>query len=135
MAGLTVSSVLVAEGEPPELLGLVGDLTELAELVQRSRRFVVHVLGAEQRELADRFAGRYPDSGFSGVELATSDWGPVLVDTPVRAYCDLSDVQPAGWSLLLRARLAAVDIGERRSDPLVHYLGRWARLSSRQDPG
>src|SRR5687767_7984275 len=58
--GLTISSILVAEGDPPTVLGLVSPLSDVWDTITETRRFVVHVLSAGDRRLADDFAGRYP---------------------------------------------------------------------------
>jgi len=63
--GITVSSVLVGEGEPPVVLGLIGTLTDFWDAVQDSRHFVVHVLAEDQRRMADEFAGRYTQVNFT----------------------------------------------------------------------
>src|SRR5919204_4107648 len=55
-AGLTVSSVLVADGEPARLLGLIDPTSALWEAAQEAGAFVVHVLAAGDRALAERFA-------------------------------------------------------------------------------
>jgi flavin reductase (DIM6/NTAB) family NADH-FMN oxidoreductase RutF len=54
--GLTVASVIVTEGEPPHVLGTIGDLTDLLEVIRAAGRFVVHVHAEAYRGLAERFA-------------------------------------------------------------------------------
>src|ERR687896_539136 len=55
-AGLTVSSILVAEGEPARLLGLIDPTSAFWEAAQETRAFVVHVLAVADRALAERFS-------------------------------------------------------------------------------
>src|ERR687889_1834389 len=76
-AGLTVSSVLVAEGRPARLLGLVGPTSAFWEAAQEIRAFVVHVLAAGDRALAERFSEVRPPirSPFDRLEVAESPWG------------------------------------------------------------
>lgn len=78
-AGLTVSSVLVADGEPGRILGLVDDESQLWEAVREVRRFAVCVLGPGDRRLADQFAGLLPAPGgpFRGYEWIQTPYGPV----------------------------------------------------------
>src|ERR671922_3117560 len=52
-AALTVSSVLVAEGEPARILGLIDPTSALWEATREAGAFVVHVLGAGDRSLAE----------------------------------------------------------------------------------
>jgi hypothetical protein len=55
-AGLTVSSILVAEGEPARLLGLIDPTSAFWEAMRETGTFVVHVLAAGDRHLAERFS-------------------------------------------------------------------------------
>src|SRR6266545_2170955 len=72
-AGLTVSSVLVADGEPARLLGLIDPASAFWEAMRRAGAFVVHVLGEADRALAERVAlgsgarRRSPTSGLPAV--------------------------------------------------------------------
>jgi flavin reductase (DIM6/NTAB) family NADH-FMN oxidoreductase RutF len=79
-AGLTVSSVLVAEGQPARLLGLIDPTSAFWEAMQKTRAFVVHVLAVGYRAPAERFSEVRPPihSPFERLEVAESLWGPVL---------------------------------------------------------
>jgi hypothetical protein len=55
-AGLTVSSVLVAEGQQANLLGLISPTSAFWEAMQEIGTFVVHVLAAGDQALAERFS-------------------------------------------------------------------------------
>ncbi len=76
-AGLTVSSVLVAEGQPARLLGLIYPTSAFWEAVQETRGLVVQGLAAGDRALAERFSEvRPPIRGpFERLELAESSSG------------------------------------------------------------
>jgi 3-hydroxy-9,10-secoandrosta-1,3,5(10)-triene-9,17-dione monooxygenase reductase component len=79
-AGLTVSSALVAEGQPARLLGLIDPTSAFWEAMQTTGAFVVHVLAVGDRARAERFSQvRPPIRGpFERLEVAESPWGPVL---------------------------------------------------------
>lgn len=128
-SGLTVGSILLAEGEPSHLLGLINDLTDLYDKVVDTGRLVVHIAAREQRVLADRFAGLRPSPGglFADLDVETSDWGPVLVDLPNRAFCKLVDTQAAGYQRLVKAEIESLEL-EPLSDPLVHFRGTYRGL-------
>jgi flavin reductase (DIM6/NTAB) family NADH-FMN oxidoreductase RutF len=130
-AGLTVSSLLVAEGEPPSIVGLVGPLSDFWQAVEQTRRFVVHVLDADQVRLADQFAGRYPLDPFEGVPYTPTDWGPVLDAAPTRARCRLTNSREVGFSLLVTAAISDVEAADE-SDPLVNYRAGYFTLRSRK---
>ncbi|HZT65314.1 MAG TPA: flavin reductase family protein [Acidimicrobiales bacterium] len=126
-AGLTVSSLVVAEGEPPSVVGLVGPLTNFWEVASATTRFVVHVLDEDQGRLADRFAGRYPEPPFDRVEATEGDWGPELAEAPTRAFCSVASYEEVGWFLQVTATVDRVDVATGRP-PLVHLQGRYWRL-------
>ena len=62
-AGLTVSSTLVADGEPGRLLGLIDAGVRPLGGRRGAGRFAVTPLGPPHRQLADRFAGLLPAPG------------------------------------------------------------------------
>jgi flavin reductase (DIM6/NTAB) family NADH-FMN oxidoreductase RutF len=129
--GLTVSSVMIVEGDPPSIAGLVGPLTDLWEALEATRRVVVHVLDRNQFRLADQFAGRYPEDPFDGVAFTPTEWGPALDAVPTRASCMLTEGREAGFFVLVTAEARDIDIGAE-ADPLVNYRGEYFTLRSRR---
>ena len=129
-AGLTVSSVLVAHGTPPRLLALLDPLSDLADALAASGTAAVTVLGRDQQRLAEVFAGEAPAPGgaFGQADFTDTDWGPVPAGAPTWAGVRLESVQEAGWSQLVTCALEHVR-AEGEADPLVHYRGRYPRLS------
>lgn len=129
--GLTMSSVLVADGEPPEILGLIAPTTELFGVLSETGRFVVHVLERDDWKLADIFAGLRPNPGglFAGLSVEVSDYGPVI-RSPVVAFCTLVAIETVGYHELVRATVDRVDAGDI-TDPLVHFRGRYRRLNDK----
>jgi flavin reductase (DIM6/NTAB) family NADH-FMN oxidoreductase RutF len=136
-AGLTVSSLVVAEGEPAAVLGLVGALTDFWDALQQSQRFVVHVLASDQRQIAERFAGRFPGPPFEGLPVTDTPWGPALDAAPTRASCRLHSTSEAGYFLLVRGEIEDLTFEAPPSAPLVHYRGQYltARGGDRDAPG
>ena len=130
--GLTVSSLMVGEGDPAFILGLVGPLSDLWEAIEASGRFVVHVLGANHVRLADQMAGRYPDDPFRGVSITEAEAGPVLTGIETRATCTLVDRREVGWSLLVHGRIDSVELGPVER-PLVHYRSGYVSTGPRRD--
>ncbi|MCJ7725281.1 MAG: flavin reductase family protein, partial [Acidimicrobiia bacterium] len=88
-AGLTVSSLLVADGDPSFVHLLVGTATDLWDAISETGAFVVHVLAAEHREISDRFALIRPSPGglFLGIDVTDTDHGPEIGVIGTRAYC------------------------------------------------
>jgi 3-hydroxy-9,10-secoandrosta-1,3,5(10)-triene-9,17-dione monooxygenase reductase component len=133
-AGLTVSSTLVADGEPGRLLGLVDAESDLWAAVAASGRFAVAVLGPEHRQLADRFAGLLPAPGglFRGDEWRETPYGPVLAGAATWAGCRLDAAREYGWALLVEATIEhATPADDPHTEPLIHYRGRYRDLATR----
>jgi 3-hydroxy-9,10-secoandrosta-1,3,5(10)-triene-9,17-dione monooxygenase reductase component len=129
--GLTVSSVLLAEGEPSHILGLVNGMTSLYESLQTTERFVMHVLASNHKIQADRFAGLRPSPGglFTGVDVTDSEWGPVIAGMGNRAYCKMIDSRSAGYQELVRGEIERIELTGLEA-PLVFFRGRYRTLST-----
>ncbi|GAB3196781.1 hypothetical protein GCM10027062_06810 [Nocardioides hungaricus] len=127
-AGLTVSSLMVANGEPARVLALVDPDSDLADAVDRTGRAVVQLLSWSHRDLAEAFAGTAPAPGgpFRAAEFTDTPWGPRLADATTWAGTSLESVAEVGWSTLLTLRVDEVTVGED-DEPLVHRRGRWVR--------
>lgn len=110
--GLTVSSVLISQGEPPFLAGLVTPASDLADMLGHSSdRFVVHLLNAGHRRLAQHFAG---DLAAPSELLVASNslHGPLLAAVGDRLLCRTISVKPFGWSLLIEAEIEGAQVAE-----------------------
>ncbi len=125
--------MLVVEGEPPEVIGLLGPLSDFWDVVRESKQFVVHVLQADQARIADQFALRYPGDPFEGLSVSSSPWGPVLDTVAVRAACSFSGYTEIGYSLLVRARIDDVVAEGDDVYPLVHYRSRYVTARPRPE--
>lgn len=128
-AGLTMSSVLIAEGEPSLIVGLMNDTTDLWEAIHETGRWVVHLLSGEDSTVADVFAGVRPSPGgpFVGREVVDTDFGPALGTYLNRAYCRLVDDSASGFQRLLRGAIERVEVDDME-DPLVYFRGHYRRL-------
>lgn len=125
--GLTVSSMLVAGGEPWRVLGLVDPDADVVDVIQRSGRLAISVLRWSHRAVADAFAGTAPAPGgrFRLGDWRPSQWGPVLDDALATVGCRLTtDLRQVGWSLLIEAEVEHVQLGED-AEPLMYRRGRY----------
>lgn len=129
-AGLTVSSVLVADGEPGRVLGLVDEESDLWTAISGTGRFAVCPLGIGQQRLADRFAGLEPAPGglfAQGERWRETGYGPVLAGERTWAGCTLDGSRRFGWSRLVEGTVREVTLGPEEA-PLVHHRGRYRTL-------
>jgi 3-hydroxy-9,10-secoandrosta-1,3,5(10)-triene-9,17-dione monooxygenase reductase component len=136
-AGLTVSSLLVAEGEPVRLLGLIDPASAFFEAMRAARAFVVHILAAGDRALAERFAERRPPlrGAFDGLEVTASPWGPVLAGSRPRAACRLERTTPAGRGDLVEGAVEDLELHELEH-PLAYLRGRYRSVGALEEhPG
>jgi 3-hydroxy-9,10-secoandrosta-1,3,5(10)-triene-9,17-dione monooxygenase reductase component len=125
-AGLTVSSMMVADGEPGRVLGLVDEESDFWDAARAGGRFAVTLLTAADQQLADRFAGLMPAPGglFATGAWTDTDFGPVPAGAATWAGCRLDGHRPAGWALLLEGVVETVNL-DPPEPPLVHYRGRY----------
>ena len=77
-AGLTVSSLMVAGGDPGRLLALLDPDSDLRAELGSTGRGVVHLLRWGHRQLAEAFAGQFPAPGgpFTLGEWEQTSHGP-----------------------------------------------------------
>lgn len=132
-AGLTVSSCLIADGEPGRVLGLVDEESEFWEAARRAGSFAMSLLTPEDKQLADRFAGLLPAPGglFRQDESwAETEFGPVLERAQTWAGCRLDSSRPFGWALLVEATIERIRLADP-APPLLHHRGSYRRLADR----
>lgn len=127
-AGLTVSSWLVAGGEPGRVLALLDPDADLTDRLLETRRGVVQLLRWPHRDLADVFAGVAPAPGgpWRTAPWEATPYGPRLVDARTWALVSVESDVDVGWSRLVTCTLDDVVVGED-ADPLVHRRGRYVR--------
>jgi flavin reductase (DIM6/NTAB) family NADH-FMN oxidoreductase RutF len=129
-AGLTVSSLMIAHGDPAHVLALVDPDSDLVERLAQTGRGVVQLLAWEHRDLAEAFAGLAPAPGglFRLGSWEQTSWGPVLSGVSAWAGFSVASDRFAevGWSALVDGVLEHVELGEP-VEPLVHRRGRYVR--------
>lgn len=128
-AGLTISSLMLAEGEPGSVHFLLGSTADVYDVIERTDRFVVHILAQQHRTLSEVFAGRRPSPGgpFAGIAVVDTDWGPALGDVADRAFCSGVTTVEHGYSLLVSAGIDEVVVGDL-TDPLTYFRGSYRSL-------
>jgi 3-hydroxy-9,10-secoandrosta-1,3,5(10)-triene-9,17-dione monooxygenase reductase component len=130
-AGLTVSSVLIADGDPGQIVGLIDDESELWTAMKATGRCAITMLHVGDHLLADRFAGLLPAPGgrFSEGNWTETGFGPVLDGTTTWAGVDLAAARPFGWGLLIEASIVELHLAADPAAPLAHARGRYRELA------
>ena len=130
--GWTVSSFVLAEGEPGEVVGLLDEDSDLADRLTggEDAAFTVNVLGWRDRQLAEAFAGLAPAPGgvFRLGSWSDSAWGPVLQGTAgwLGARLRPGPLEHAGWALLVRGVVEHVEPAPVPAEGLLaHVRGRY----------
>jgi 3-hydroxy-9,10-secoandrosta-1,3,5(10)-triene-9,17-dione monooxygenase reductase component len=128
-AGLTVSSAMIADGEPGRVLGLIDEESDFWEAANATGRFAVTALGDGDQQLADRFAGLLPAPGgvFATGAWTDTDFGPVPAGAGTWAGCRLENHRPCGWAMLVVGAIETTHL-DSGSLPLMHYRGRYRHL-------
>lgn len=129
-AGLTVSSALVADGDPGRVFGVIDPESDLYEAIGEARVFTVQALTPSHRQLADRFAGVAPAPGGlfrTGERWRDTEWGPVLDEIGAWAGCRFAGARDAGWGRLVEGVVEHAALGNP-TPPLLHHLGRYGEL-------
>ncbi len=126
--GLTVSSLLVAPGEPGLLAGVVSPTTDLGDLLagEGGTSFTVHLLRPGHRRLAQHFAGQLPAPP-EQLAVAVTPAGPALEVVDDRIFCRATGVSSFGWSLLVQAEVLEVELG-RPGPALIWSAGAYHSL-------
>ena len=108
----TANWLTQASFEPPLLALSVENDSKSLPMIQRSRKFTVHVLRSGQRELAGKLgksAIQHPDK-LTGIEYTLGANGcPLLLDTLAWVACEVRHTVEAGDSTIMVAEV--VDAG------------------------
>lgn len=132
-SGWTVSSYLLAAGDPWRLVGVLNDDEDFTEVLTHTGRGTVALLDQRHRHLAEMFAGQHPAPGgaFSHEVFEPSPWGPLLVNAPARLSFEVEAMAPLGWLTQVTGRVVQAHIDPADTDQgLHHYRGQFGGLGS-----
>ena len=131
-AGLTISSLMVANGETATILALVDPDSEFLDVVRETRRCVVQGLAWPDRALAEMFAGTAPAPGgaFAHAVFEQTEWGPRLASATSWAFAVPVDERVVGWSVVLSCLVEQAGVLEETEPALGHRRGRFLKLGS-----
>jgi|tagenome__1003787_1003787.scaffolds.fasta_scaffold20989836_9 4-nitrophenol 2-monooxygenase / 4-nitrocatechol 4-monooxygenase, reductase component len=129
--GTTASAVSSLSLEPPMLLICMNKQSETGRAVAASRRFGVNILGANQVDLAERFAQKGDDK-FAGVPVSPGQWGePLFSEALATLECRVAEETSGGTHYVF---LAEVVSGTARGGaPLAYFKGEFGRLELTRD--
>lgn len=120
--GMTLNAFSSVSTNPPMLLICVNREARSYLYISTSRIFCVNVLSAEQRELAERFAGKIREHQFESVPFDVDVTGaPVLLGTIGHFDCEVAEEHHAGSHSIIIGRV--VGCSARAGIPLGYFNG------------
>jgi flavin reductase len=130
--GLTVSAVSSVSADPPMLLCCVNRKSPCAAAINANGRFAVNLLGAENRVIAESFAGR-PREGLA-YDFTNNGWRtglhamPVLEGAAASFECEIESWHDAGTHRIFIGRVLASRQGD--AAPLVYFNRAFVRVTA-----
>ena len=135
-SGMTANAVASLSLDPPTLIVSVNRAASTCAGLARGVAFGVSVLGADHRELAERFAGRTSAEGAErfreGRWLIAPSGAPLLWDALAAFDCEVEDVVKRHTHAIVigRVRRAASGVG---GGALVYWRGGYDQLGWSRD--
>jgi flavin reductase (DIM6/NTAB) family NADH-FMN oxidoreductase RutF len=133
--GLTATSVFSVSANPPLLVFSLSGHSSSAPALRRAETVVVHLLGADQLDLAKTFStsgiDRFADAG-SWTRLVTGE--PVLPSANARLRGKIVNQMDAGDSTVVAVQVLQVKVPDDQaraagqSHPLVYHNRTWHHL-------
>lgn len=134
--GFTATSVTSVSVDPASLVVFVNRANAGADIVEPSKPMALHVLGRDQEELSNRFAGRAGVSGpekFNGVEWTERYDVPVLAESSDVFVGPIERVEPYHDHLMVGVQVE--DVINRDRVPLVYRAERYLKVQLEQNDG
>lgn len=124
--GLTCQSFSSVSLDPPLVLFVPARTSRAWPAIQRSGRFCVNVLAADQIEVSNQMASRGADK-FAGVAWrpAPVTGSPLLEGTAAFVDCSIEAVHEAGDHFIVVGRVLALEAGADDVDPLLYFRGAY----------
>ena len=126
--GTTANAISSLSLDPPLVLACLRRESETLGALRDTDRFAVNVLGADQRELSDRFARRTAPETWDGVAHRLPDGVPVLDDAVATVECRVHEIADGGDHVIVIGQVVAVGHPESDVAPLLFYRGAYAAL-------
>jgi flavin reductase (DIM6/NTAB) family NADH-FMN oxidoreductase RutF len=134
-SGFTATSVSSFSAQPPMVVASMKATSSSAGLLERTRRFGVNLLRAEQRAIAERFTGfrgeqgeaRYGDDAWFHL---TPGGAPLLADSAAAMDCEVEELIVRHGHVLVIGRVRAVVRDESVPQPLVYWQGQYTGLAA-----
>lgn len=120
--GVTVSAFVSVSADPPLVLICINREARSYLYISTSKVFCVNILSGDQRNLAERFAGKLREHQFDGVAYDVDVTGAaVLQGTVAHLDCEVAEEHRAGSHSIFIGRVLSAK--SRTGSPLGYYNG------------
>ncbi|MEM7295709.1 MAG: flavin reductase family protein [Pseudomonadota bacterium] len=120
--GITANSFASVSLEPPLVLWSPARASQRFDVFSEAIRYAIHVLRADQREIADGFVKDW--DAFGTAKWAENDHGvPILTDCLARFECKLSASHEGGDHVVVVGEVTQCALGT--GAPLIFAAGRY----------
>ncbi|EKE45792.1 nitrilotriacetate monooxygenase [Oceaniovalibus guishaninsula JLT2003] len=125
--GITANSFASVSLDPPLVLWCPAKMSSRYDPFVEAAHFAIHVMGAEQRALSQRFVRE--GQAFDGLNWRLADDGtPLIEGTLARFHCATQAVHDAGDHAIVVGRVLNADY--RDGPPLIFSAGRYGIFQS-----
>ncbi|GAW48168.1 MULTISPECIES: flavin reductase family protein [unclassified Nocardioides] len=130
--GMTCQSFSSVSLDPPLVLFIPAKSSRSWPLIQRSGKFCVNFLAADQAELSNTMASRGVDK-FGDVKWTPSraTGSPILEGSLAHVDCTIHQVHEAGDHYVVIGRVVDLGIDEGDVDPLLFFQGKYCTTAPR----
>lgn len=120
--GMTANSFSSVSLDPPLVLWCPAKTSNRYQFYAKAAHFAIHVLSAEQQEIALGFARS--GTAFDGLDVQINEHGvPVLMDCLARFECETHALHDAGDHAIMLGRVRSAAF--REGEPLIFTQGRF----------
>ncbi len=130
--GITVNALSSVSLDPPLVVVALDRRRFITPKIHAAGRFAVNVLGENQQDLADCFAGAPVEPGrerFCGAAWSPGPSGLPLLDGAIATLeCTIVGAHPIGDHDLFIGRVESLHNDEHHPQPLLYYRRRYLRV-------
>jgi flavin reductase (DIM6/NTAB) family NADH-FMN oxidoreductase RutF len=124
-SGLTANSFSSVSLHPPMVLFCLGRDSTNLDAFEAGNGFVVHVLSAEQTDVAVRFASKGIDR-FEGIDWRAGHAGLPVLDGALATFeCDAAGTFDGGDHVVYLGRVRKISTGDTEVAALGYFRGRY----------
>jgi len=124
---MTANAFMSGSLEPPLILVSVAHTARMHSRIEASERFAVSVLGENQQDISNHFAGR--PSADHPPDFEMLEAVPVVEGAVMQLAATLCHSYPCGDHTLFVGQVRALHLPQPAAAPLLYHGGRYHRLA------